>query len=1113
MSCFFNNYEVIKYLTTLDTIYNYSPGLELGFELLSFYPSITLSDYVSGRITGLDLYRGLTDLFEPGCFQSGCMTEPGSWSEFDEQDIVPDYSNSSLFSSDCFVSGCWDSFSHACQIKEYYAESPNICVPDYSLVGIDTECIGYSPVLDDYFEGPNPPNVSNFNLGYYIYLSNRYRQYITKLDTYYSGSLEGDDYVERGTGNEKYFITYQHMFGSECYTNVPTPMGVLNLYFIGDEDPILLASFSPDTSIVCKYNEDYSFNNKNYSSLLFIGSLAVRHEIAFLKSENVLNISTILYKDCSSYVSPRVLNYMNRNYLYKDDSGLRLLWYPGALDYLGNSYVVDIGYINDRYSDVGSITYYDYNVPINSNGEFVSTTKFIDGVLAIRLKRVTKLNVSILRVFIYPLDIHLMRTYHALGSKERDNYYTNLEALSLSLIQIMLSGYLEPHKCVERRGFWYLESYLEDVLKEEYDLLYRLMDNVSQLKYISRYSSIPLRLSVFALSEPIYDDRYFPSLSRDLFVDYLFEDNCFGTCIMIPGSDREVSNRALAWLLYSLATYRKVFPNNNNNKYLIFLNRIANYLIMNIDHRYRLTYRGWTHNDVYSYSELVDDFPTSTSVVTCLALLKAYDITKEVTFLEVGTDLYQGIMNYLYLPEMQVCAHSLDVDGISLDSLLHSLWLFLELNNAPLVEKVLKLLLIRLKPRDNIPYYSSVYYEDSLGNRSEVVHDSISIITQVISNLIDDIIPFYTIDEDFINPINDDLYQYIYLSILSHRLNESLPSYMYESLPIEIINYFKHKLSDFDCKNNSFHSLIRTNILNQNLLFGHPLFNIECLESVNTLISSRKYIYNLLKGSIPTRFGWFSRSALLPSGNLGKLLLAFSKALSPSVVFINRLIEFFPLGEAKGILLDERGNEIDMPRFSGETNEEYIDRVNKFTNLSSGTRLGLQNLLSLYKINSSISRRKVLTTSFPYLPTYSSEIYSDDISIGYLYSESTHDDEFIVTDMNLPFEVLDPIENRKGIGVAPSFITVNSIFSCHPEVDSSLYITPPSTEVPTYTSSLICSSDCYNIYNLRLDYPFPQPMYINVDDQDNIFLTLTPEDTSIDLIIPPNTQKVVMLKP
>jgi len=1114
MSCYYDNYNSLRFLSTLDDIYNSSKSLRLEFQLLDFYPSSTTPSVLRGSIKGLDLYRNYTDLFEPGCFQSGCFMEPGSWSEYDEMDLVPDYSNSPLFSTDCFSIGCWDDFSHSCSISIYSSDTPNICNSNYELVDSYTDCIGYSPILEDYFDPPSSPNVRNFTMGHYVYLSNRYRQYITKLNRYYSGSLEGNSYVERGTTREKYFITYQNMFGSECYTNVPSPMGLLNLYFVGGTSPVLLASFSPDRSIVCKYNQTYSFEGKSYSSLLFIGSRAVIHEIEFLKSEFILNPPNLTYKDCNNYSSPRIITRSNRNFLYKDDSGLRLLWYPGSLDEIGNSYVVDIGYINDRYGEEGLITYYDYNVPLNSNGIFKSTTTMIDGILAIRLKRVTKYNITILRVFIYPLDIHLMRTYYLLGERSRDSNIVNLEALSISLIQIMLSGHLEDHLCVERRGHWYLEPYLRKVLKEEFDILYKLIDNISDLKYLSRYGSIPLRLSVFGISEPIYDDNYFPSFSKGLFVDYLFEPGCFDNCIYLEGADREISNRSLAWLLYALCSYSRVFP-SDRNRYKSFINRIANYLISNIDHRYRLIYKGWTHNDIYSYSELIDDYPTSTNIVTCLALLKAYDVTKETAFLEVGTDLYQGILNYLYLPDMQVCAHSLDIDGVSLDSLLHSLWLFLELNNAPFVEKILNLLLIRLKPRDDIDVYTSIYYEDQMEDIENIYYNGLLITTINKDNSILSSIPFNMTEEDFINTLNDEEYQFIYLSLLSHRLNEALNTYSFDPLYIPIIDHFKNKLNQYDCLTHSYHSLIRTNILNNNLLFGHKLFKIECLESVNTLIASRKYLYNKLKGSIPTRFNWFSRASLLPSGNMGKMLLTFSKALAPISILISRISEFFILKDARGVLLDQEGEDILMPRFDGEVYLDYLDRMKKFMHIENGTRQGLMNLFELYHINSNTYRKKVIGTSDIYNTSYNSEFISDDYTLGYLYSEGSHDDEYLITDMNIPPVVMRNVMDKKGLGVSLSFITLNNIYSCNPKNEGDIYITPPSSIMPEISSSLICTSDCYDVYRISIPETYPYPLYINNDgDPPNIlYVSTIPLEGSIDVLIPPNTQKVIMINP
>lgn len=1123
MSCYYDNYKTIEFLTTLDEITN--SQLSLSIKFIPNNVNLGQLDSISGKIEGINFYRDLFSLFEPNSFEVGLMAQPGVWSKKDPFNIIPDYSNERLFSSDCFINGdysegsetgCWDMFSHACTIKEYNSISPNLCLSEYNLTSITTDCIGYSPILNEYFNFNNTlPNINNFDLGNYVFHFSNYREYITK-NRLYSGNFEDTFYIVQGTSRERFFITYQNLFSNECYTNVRAPMGVLNLYFINGSESILLATFSPDNSLMCIYNEDFYFEDKNHNSLLFIGSRAISHEIRFLQSENILNTNNIIFKDCSSYVSPRIIDFRGKRFLYKDDSNKRLLWYPGINDIEGNSYVVDIGFLNNNISGEREITYFDYNVPLNSNGEFISSTNLIGDVLAIRLKRITVNNIETIRVFIYPTDIHLMRTFYNLDISDYKNNYINLEALSLSLIQIMLSGYLDNSNCIEKRGFWFIESYLKKVLIEEFDLLNDLIDVISNSQDYSRYGSIPLRLSILANKNLIYDDSYYPFYSKGIFNESVFEEGCFKDCINLEGSDREVSNRAIAWLLYSLSCFCKVFP-SDRNKYLTFISILSNYLISNIDNRYKLINKGWDHNDIYLNSQRIDDFPTSTNIVTCLALLKTYDINKDIICLETAVDLYEGILNYLLLPEIEICAHSLDVDGVSLDSLLHSLWLFIELNNVPLVERIIKLLIIRLKSPRSYRNYNFIYYENNdehLEIKEPIYYNSLKIYSLNYDLDLKDLIPFYLSQEDEELSINDHEYQFVYLSILSYRLNQSLLENDYEYIRSDIINEFKLLLDSYDCRNNLLISLIRTDNLNTNLLFGNKLFNIECLEEFNTLITSRKYIYNMLKAAIPTRFGWFSKSALLPSGNLGKLLILFSKVLSPTVVNINRIIENFIHIKAKGINIDEKGEAILLPRFDGENNEEYFSRINKFKTIEGGTRQSIIDLLQLYKIDIDIERSKVLCFASEYLGYFASEFFSDDIETGYLYSEGTHDDEFLFTDLNLSINIWNNIKEKLGLGIYPSIITSNTFYSCYEKSLIEVFISPPISIIPSFRYSLICSSDCFSVYFFELSYSFNYPLYINLlyDLGDKIFdISTEPKYNTIDIIIPPNFNKILMI--
>ncbi|MEI2418832.1 hypothetical protein V6O07_01040, partial [Arthrospira platensis SPKY2] len=423
MSCYHDNYKIIKFLTTVDEIIN--PNLSLSIKFIPDDFNLGELSYISGRIEGINFYKDLFSLFEPNSFEVGFIAQPGIWSKKDIFGIIPDYSNERLFSSDCFVSGeyssdlntgCWDMFSHSCTLKEFNSDSPNFCLSEYNLTSINTDCIGYSPILDDYFNFNNTlPTVNNFYLGNYIFHSNNFREYITK-NRLYSGNFEGTFYVEAGTTREKFFITYQNLFSNECYTNVRSPMGVLNLYFIDLTGHTLLATFSPDRSLMCKYNEDFYFEDKNHESLLFLGSRAIFHEIRFLQSENILNTSNFIYKDCSVYVSPRTINFRGKRFLYKDDSNQRLLWYSGINDKEGNSYVVDIGFLNNNISGEKEIIYFDHNVPITSNGSFISSREFIGDILVVRLKKIAINNIEVIRIFIYPTDIHLMRTFYNLDS-------------------------------------------------------------------------------------------------------------------------------------------------------------------------------------------------------------------------------------------------------------------------------------------------------------------------------------------------------------------------------------------------------------------------------------------------------------------------------------------------------------------------------------------------------------------------------------------------------------------------------------------------------------------------------------------------------------------------
>lgn len=833
----------------------------------------------------------------------------------------------------------------------------------------------------------------------------------------------------------------------------------------------------------------------------------------------------------SSRVDP--CNYIDvwKGKMYKVINGDITYWVDG-IGPNGSSYVVDIGYLDPI---TKQLIIKEENLPVTAGGKYKSTKSIPPGIKVVILKRIKYNSIEQIGVTygLVPEDINLIRTKG--GSNlyyNPEDQYVNLEELSITLSLITLSGYKEDKLCSQSNNNYYLEPDLKEIVDNNLSKLSTLLDPSSNS---NRLNSIPLNLTSYIEAEDIYnDEKYIQQEIRcyekgvyTLGCNYIWNDEfivgdniectlpCFETLYSSPTS-RLVSNKAIAWLLLTYCTHWETF---REDWVINTIQSLSIYLINQIDKRRNLLPLGWTHNDIYSNSTIIESYESETNIVTIIALLRVYDLTHDYLYLDRATDIYQALDNYLYSYEDRVYLKELDNPIIDSNSLTYGLWLAISMNKVETVEASINQLRLKVKPpitESQVPISSNgevirdwrtdepIYIEGELAYSSLEEHPYI-------------LSPYYKsdLDEDIMEYTKDIIFN-DYLNTSTREGIQSIGYFIgFESLLKDRLSLLWRGVQQGKITHTS--TLMASCITNR--LHNHKLFHIRSRYDVETLIMSRNFLYERLKHSIPTNFGWFSEKSLGPKGNLGQILLSFSKIMATWNTGFNRLIKASTLYESNGSHLDRYTTDLELPRWNGETEEDYKYRVSSYLLREANTSKAIIDLLALYGLTAYID--EPLITNYD---TFNSMItrdmnYSPIITNSKLSGEDTNPVIYINTDYPINKNIDSEIRKVKPLGVKHLYrysLQFNSCDFGYKDIVEGLSINPNKEILPSIEVTPYC---CYEpnscsraIYKIKLSHPSSKLIYVNYIN-DEFVINFERGERSLGIIKPGDIEKVIIIEP
>lgn len=412
-------------------------------------------------------------------------------------------------------------------------------------------------------------------------------------------------------------------------------------------------------------------------------------------------------------------------------------------------YVVDIGYLHPVcYEPMWVETW----VPIQEDGKFRGKHALPPDVIP--FLRVREVTYSRDRVILHHIEyggptLGRVRTKALLYHNSTDGA-VDVEELALTLVTTMLSPCRVSQPCQVVQGTG-PDPYLTPLVLDNLLLLVSLLDDgniilpsdtssrdacgvittnhatITTNTSAGRVGSIPAVLTTYATHDLVYNDALYnqlPSypieegvLANTCMDEYWDDDypmgdhsldmyDCTGDCVdlwdvreLLPS--REVSNRAVAWVLLALSTWRHAMgPHEVIDR---GIRMATDYLVGEVQAS-GLIRRGWTHSDIYRESVAMGDIITSTNAVAYVALMKVYDLYRSTRVLSTLVRMHEGMMSHLWDGKHGAFLHGVTASPhISLDSILHGMWFGLVMQRGEVVEGGLSLLQSRTRPISLLP--------------------------------------------------------------------------------------------------------------------------------------------------------------------------------------------------------------------------------------------------------------------------------------------------------------------------------------------------------------------------------------------------------------------------
>ena len=810
-------------------------------------------------------------------------------------------------------------------------------------------------------------------------------------------------------------------------------------------------------------------------------------------------------------------------------------------------YVVDIGYLHPTcYEPMWVETW----LPINEDGVFTGKNILPDGVIP--FLRVREVTYSRDRIILHHIEygrptLGRVRTQSLLYHNSTDSA-VDVEELAITLIGIMLAPCRVSAPCQTVQGDG-PDPYLNPLVLDNLLLLASLLDNgtiilpsdissknacgiistthTTREGYTSgRIGSIPKVLTTYATHDLIYNDAlytrkpqypYEDGVLSNTCMDEYWDDafamndhsleayDCTGDCVdawdireILPS--REVSNRAVAWVLLALSTWRHAMGTHRDID--IAIDRASEYLLGEVQVS-GLVGQGWTHADNYRDSVPIPTIYTSTNVVVYISLMKVYDLYRSTRILSSLVRIYEGMLAHLWDARWGAFLHGISPGHphISLDSIVHGLWFGYAMQRAEIVEGSLSLLQARTRPISQVPS-RPIWNAHSnrgctiIGSPSRDITCETLPVYHEINTSMEVIKRITRCGVRYTDPYTKlvmvgDVEKKGYLRLMLDGLSTTVGSdsttvgsnytipYLplledYRKLWMNHIEGHRYNIPSYcyaDCLYHCKGSMTRT-------LWGHDLFQVHANHEVDMALFHKSFLRSKLPFSIPIDYDWPILEAL--SGKVGAILDTWAHELAIGYGTILRGKRGAGLSQAVATQLDEYWSLTNRLPMEGDNSlrTRIRDRLTRGIN---STQEGLLKLVGGVIREPRILGMQTLPVDTRF-PTANAKYHGGDN----IYPSFTLESPIILSSTQVSelreakaYGVLDNYVSKVYLQCAqrPLSMTMNIVVGGEPRV----YATYPCCDTPSY-----CTRVRVDLY---LNGLYPYPLYVGMDEGGVWFLS------------------------
>jgi hypothetical protein len=536
----------------------------------------------------------------------------------------------------------------------------------------------------------------------------------------------------------------------------------------------------------------------------------------------------------------------------------------------GSAYVIDVGFLHSLTNEP---IFTEFNIGIDSNGQFISTTNIPTGKKIARLKRINYYDsIYITQAYYLGYTPILRRCSSLLPPLNNDCQQQDLESLSLSLINLLLGREINGIPCL----------YNLDIDAHIYEQLVRVL-GLQDLRSSGTYGAIPRYFNTYTTANDLYGSNIESVLP---FLEGVVDDECVAPWINDIIPSMEINNRAIGWFLLAMVLYREIINDSRLDDEMLLT---ANYL---------LGQRG-----PMGLVREGEDYPISTAIIVLIALLKLHDLTDNPSVLIGACSIKLAIDSLLTNRSLGTYYDSLDNIEPTADSILYGSLLSIFSGDIYIQELIAPQLTALGRPISN---EERVIILTSNGKR--VITSQRRYMT------------YRTGINTIYNPI-------IGFDCAEHRLTISKLINSHLSTLSSFNNHYYSSYKSQVLANRLRFSLVLDTITAADSDYRSPFLSIESMYDLERLMFYKNYSLLRLKAMTPTEFTWFSERALSENGLLGTMLSAISKPLAANFVYAEKTKRAGSLTLTPISSLPRWERDVAVIRHKRETYSSYKSRV------------------------------------------------------------------------------------------------------------------------------------------------------------------------------------------